>query len=222
MHMNPDRAPAFAPATKRMMSGIYAFALGLALVAAAPVMAAPGDAPALAPGQLPPRPQSQSQPQTLPQAQPQQAQPRTQPQQAQPQAGQAPAQGQALQRVQKTEILNQAAYERLRNNSGISLQWLWTDTRGQLMARDDRDVVSLEGGQINGEGSLEISGDVVSISADRFIFRGTILILNAPDKGRRCERKGDFEFRATGKRKYWRLQQMEACGGLTDYVDIYY
>lgn len=222
MHMNPDRAPAFAPAKKRMMSGIYAFALGVAMAAAAPVMAAPGDAPALAPGQLPPRPQSQSQPQTLPQAQPQQAQPRTQPQQAQPQAGQTPAQGQALQRVQKTEIRDQAAYERLRNNSGVSLQWLWTDTRGHLTARDDRDVVSLEGGQINGEGSLEISGDVVSISADRFIFRGTILILNAPDKGRRCERKGDFEFRATGKRKYWRLQQMEACGGLTDYVDIYY
>ena len=49
-----------------------------------------------------------------------------------------------------------------------------------------------------------------------------ILILDAPDKGRRCERNGDFEFRATGKRKYWRLQQMEACGGLTDYVDVYY
>lgn len=229
MHMNPDRAPAFAPAKKRLMSGIYAVALGLAFVATSPVMAAPGDAPALAPGQLPPRPQSQVQPSSQPQSQSPalparqpQTQPQAQPQQAQPPAGQAAAPGQSLQRVQKTEIRDQAAYERLRNNSGVSLQWLWTDTRGHLTARDDRDVVSLEGGQINGEGSLEIQGDVVSISADRFIFRGTILILNAPDKGRRCERKGDFEFRATGKRKYWRLQQMEACGGLTDYVDIYY
>ena len=124
--------------------------------------------------------------------------------------------------MQKTEILDQAAYERLRNNSGVTLQWLWSDKRGHLTARDDRDVVSLEGGQINGDRSVELRGDVVSISADRFIFRGTILILNAPDPGRRCERTGDYEFRATGKRKYWRLQQMEACGGLTDYVDIYY
>lgn len=225
MHMNPDRAPAFAPAKKRLMSGIYAVALGLAFVAAAPAMAAPGDAPALAPGQLPPRPQSQVQPQSqspaLPPRQPQ-TQPQAQPQQAQPQAGQAAAPGQSLQRVQKTEILDQAAYERLRNNSGVTLQWLWSDKRGHLTARDDRDVVSLEGGQINGDRSVELRGDVVSISADRFIFRGTILILNAPDPGRRCERTGDYEFRATGKRKYWRLQQMEACGGLTDYVDIYY
>jgi len=223
--MNPDRAPAFAPAKKRLMSGIYAVALGLAFVAAAPAMAAPGDAPALAPGQLPPRPQSQVQPQSqspaLPPRQPQ-TQPQAQPQQAQPQAGQAAAPGQSLQRVQKTEILDQAAYERLRNNSGVTLQWLWSDKRGHLTARDDRDVVSLEGGQINGDRSVELRGDVVSISADRFIFRGTILILNAPDPGRRCERTGDYEFRATGKRKYWRLQQMEACGGLTDYVDIYY
>lgn len=229
MHMNPDRAPAFAPAKKRLMSGIYAVALGLAFVAAAPAMAAPGDAPALAPGQLPPRPQSQVQPQSQPQSQSPalpprqpQTQPQAQPQQAQPQAGQAAAPGKPLQRVQKTEILDQAAYERLRNNSGVTLQWLWSDKRGHLTARDDRDVVSLEGGQINGDRSVELRGDVVSISADRFIFRGTILILNAPDPGRRCERTGDYEFRATGKRKYWRLQQMEACGGLTDYVDIYY
>ena len=61
-----------------------------------------------------------------------------------------------------------------------------------------------------------------SIGSDRFVLRGTILILDAPDKGRRCERTGDYEFRATGKRKYWRMQKMEACGGLTDYVDVYY
>ena len=29
-------------------------------------------------------------------------------------------------------------------------------------------------------------------------------------------------FRVTQNRKYWRLQQMEVCDGLTDYVDIYF
>nr|WP_156525712.1 EAL domain-containing protein [Achromobacter ruhlandii] len=138
------------------------------------------------------------------------------PAQAQPQV-QAPAGAQ-----QKTEIKSQAAYERLLHNSGISVQWLWTDERGKLNAVDDNDVVRLEGGHANENGSVTIKGQVLSISADRFTFRGTILIVDAPDKGRRCERTGDYEFRATGKRKYWRLQQMEACGGLTDYVDIYY
>ncbi len=124
--------------------------------------------------------------------------------------------------IVRTEIKDRAAYNRLLSNSGISLQWLWTDARGQVDAVNDNGVLRLTGGHSTSEGELEIDGEVVSISADRFIFRGTILILDAPDLGRRCERHGDFEFRATGKRKYWRLQQMEACDGLTDYVDIYY
>ncbi|ADP17144.1 hypothetical protein AXYL_03824 [Achromobacter xylosoxidans A8] len=134
----------------------------------------------------------------------------------------APAAGAPSGSAQKTDIQNQAAYERLMNNSGITLQWLWSAQRGKLTATDENDLVRLEGTQANHEGTLKIKGDVVSIASDRFIFRGTILILDAPDKGRRCERNGEFEFRATGKRKYWRLQQMEACGGLTDYVDVYY
>ncbi|CAB3714322.1 Uncharacterised protein [Achromobacter insolitus] len=134
----------------------------------------------------------------------------------------APAAAAASGSVQKTDIQNQAAYERLMNNSGITLQWLWSAQRGHLTATDENDVVRIEGTQANHEGTLKIKGDIVSIASDRFLFRGTILILDAPDKGRRCERNGEFEFRATGKRKYWRLQQMEACGGLTDYVDVYY
>ncbi|MNX57884.1 hypothetical protein D3C86_887090 [compost metagenome] len=108
------------------------------------------------------------------------------------------------------------------NNSGVSVQWLWSADRGHLNAKDVNDVVRIDGTQANFEGTLKINGEIVSIDKDRFTFRGTILILDAPDKGRRCERTGDYEFRATGKRKYWRLQQMESCDRLTDYVDIFY
>jgi len=124
--------------------------------------------------------------------------------------------------VQKTIIQNQAAYERLMNNSGITVQWLWHADRGHLQATDIGDVVRLEGTQSNYEGTLKMKGEVVAISTDRFRFRGTILIVDAPDKGRNCERTGDFDFRISGKRKYWRLQQMEFCGTLTDYVDVYF
>ncbi|CAM4354438.1 hypothetical protein BOTU111921_25140 [Bordetella tumbae] len=139
-----------------------------------------------------------------------------------PAATAAAASATALAPVQKTEIRDQTAYERLMHNSGVTLQWLWSDERGHLVATDKNDVVSIAGTQENAEGALDITGDIVSIDKDRFLFRGTILIVDAPDQGRRCERTGDFEFKATGKRRYWRLQQMQTCDHLTDYVDIYY
>lgn len=188
-------------------------AFGLALAVASPIIAAQntGAVRAHGPAQqnAAPLPQSSAAPQ----------------QNAAPgQQNAAPAQqnGAALAPVAKTEIRNQAAYERLLNNSGVSVQWLWSAQRGHLTAKDENDVVRIDGTQANFEGTLKIKGEIVSIDSDRFVFRGTILILDAPDKGRRCERTGDYEFRATGKRKYWRMQQMESCGRLTDYVDIYY
>jgi len=216
MHKNQDRAPALAG--KKWIAGLLALGLGLALATATSATLA---------GDLPPRggpaaqPQGQTQMQT--QQQPAQNDGRLPPRGSAQTQNPAPAQAQPqAQGGQKTEIKDQAAYERLLHNSGVSVQWLWTDARGKLKAVDENDVVRLEGGHATDKGSVSINGQVLSISADRFTFRGTILILDAPDKGRRCERTGDYEFRATGKRKYWRLQQMEACGGLTDYVDIYY
>lgn len=205
-------------------SGNLLLALGLAFAASAPAFAAQDPGAAI----LPPRANSGNQAPAPQQAPAQQAPAQRAPVQQAP-AQQAPAQqapaqqaGGALAPVQKTQINDQAAYERLLNNSGVTLQWLWSAQRGKMNAIDDNDVVRLEGTQANHEGTLKVKGEVVSIGRDSFVLRGTILILDAPDKGRRCERTGDYEFKATGKRKYWRLQQMEACGGLTDYVDIYY
>ena len=205
-------------------SGNLLLALGLAFAASAPAFAAQDPGAAI----LPPRANSGNQAPAPQQAPAQQAPAQRAPVQQAP-AQQAPAQqapaqqaGGALAPVQKTQINDQAAYERLLNNSGVTLQWLWSAKRGKMNAIDDNDVVRLEGTQANHEGTLKVKGEVVSIGRDSFVLRGTILILDAPDKGRRCERTGDYEFKATGKRKYWRMQQMEACGGLTDYVDIYY
>jgi len=63
---------------------------------------------------------------------------------------------------------------------------------------------------------------VLSIDSTSFTFRGQISILDTPDRGRNCLRDGTYEFRVTQRRRYWRLQQMEVCDGLTDYVDIYF
>lgn len=204
MQNTPDRDTNTAPHSTQgtrstRLSRILPLAFGLALATASPMQAAHAETiRAHGPAQ---------------QAAPQQAAP----QQAAPQAGST-----GLAPVTKTEIKSQTAYERLLNNSGVSVQWLWSAERGHLNAKDVNDVVRIDGTQANFEGTLKINGEIVSIDKDRFTFRGTILILDAPDKGRRCERTGDYEFRATGKRKYWRLQQMESCDRLTDYVDIFY
>lgn len=204
-------------------SGNLLLALGLAF-ASAPTFAQQDPGAAI----LPPRANSGNQAPAPQQAPAQRAPAQQAPVQRAP-AQQAPAQqapvqqtGGSLAPVQKTQINDQAAYERLLNNSGVTLQWLWSAKRGKMNAIDDNDVVRLEGTQANHEGTLKVKGEVVSIGRDSFVLRGTILILDAPDKGRRCERTGDYEFKATGKRKYWRLQQMESCDRLTDYVDIFY
>jgi hypothetical protein len=123
-----------------------------------------------------------------------------------------------------TQVNDPAALARLRHNSGITLQWIGFETpqRGHVTVTERDGLVHLRGSQAGGGGRLEIDGDVLSVDPRSFAFRVRIAIVDTPDPGRECIRDGEFEFRVTGTRRYWRLQQMEACDGLTDYVDIYF
>ena len=125
---------------------------------------------------------------------------------------------------ERTIVSDPAALARLRRNAGITLQWISWDYRGRVRVSEAAGLVHLSGSQHarSGVGRLELDGDVVSIGASSFTFRGHIAIVDTPDPGRACMRDGDFEFRITGRRRYWRLQEMEQCDGLTDYVDIYF
>jgi hypothetical protein len=126
--------------------------------------------------------------------------------------------------AQRTIVGDPAALARLRRNGGISLQWISWDYRGRVRVSENAGRVHLSGSQTarGGPGRLTLDGDVVEIGPRGFTFRGRIAIADTPDPGRDCLREGTFEFRITGARRYWRLQEMEVCDGLTDYVDIYF
>ncbi len=127
---------------------------------------------------------------------------------------------------ERTIVEDPAALQRLRRNSGITLQWISFESprRGHVRVTDRDGMVHLNGRQASADGNerVELDGDLLRIGRDRFTLAGNITITNAPDQGRVCVREGEFEFRVTQNRRYWRLQQMTVCDGLTDYVDIYF
>lgn len=126
--------------------------------------------------------------------------------------------------VTRTRVDDQAALEKLRGNSGLTLQWIDWNQRGTVDVSQRGPVVHLKGSQIakDGKGRLELEGDVLSITSDHFIFVGRIAITDTPDPGRRCVKDGAMEFAITQGRKYWRMREFEWCDQLTDYIDIYF
>ena len=124
----------------------------------------------------------------------------------------------------RTVVDDAAALRRLRRNSGITLQWIdfGRVPRGHVRVTDRGGLVHLSGSQRGNGGEVTLEGDVVSIGPSSFRLAGNITIRDTPDRGRVCVREGEFEFRVTQNRRYWRLQQMTVCDGLTDYVDIYF
>ena len=138
----------------------------------------------------------------------------------------APAPHAAAPLPDPTRILDHDTAHRLRNNSGITLQWIGWDERGQVeVGEDERGVWRLSGIQRAGDGApgrVAVRGVVTEIGSDYFLLDGTVRIENAPDPGRLCERDKLWRFAVTQDRKYWRLREFEWCDYLTDYVDIYF
>jgi hypothetical protein len=107
----------------------------------------------------------------------------------------------------------------------LSLQWISWEKFGTAVVTNKLGVYGLEGEQRGPGGDyLKIAGMIVSIDAREFKFEGTITTrVSHINNGQPCERQGDFTFKVTGKRKYWRLQEMDnPCDEATDYVDIYF
>lgn len=122
-----------------------------------------------------------------------------------------------------TRILDRDTAYKLRNNSGITLQWIGWDERGRVQVAEDVDGVwRLSGSQRGAGGMVSVQGIVSEIGNDYFLLDGRIVIEDVPDAGRRCDRDTAWRFAVTQNRKYWRLREFEWCDYLTDYIDIYF
>ena len=124
-----------------------------------------------------------------------------------------------------TRVLDAAAMQRLRRSTGMTLQWLSWDYRGPVRATMRGRTLWLEGRQLargGGSGAVTLSGWVREVGARHFILMGTVTITDTPDVGRNCVRNGEMRFQVTQNRRYWRMQRMSECDGLTDYVDVYF
>jgi hypothetical protein len=125
-----------------------------------------------------------------------------------------------------TEIRDWEAFDRIVNNSGMTLQWIDYDDapRGTVEAIFQNRILMLSGEQraADGMGYVSFSGTISRVDKAEFLFNGTIIIHGSPDAERRCEKAGEWRFAITENRKYWRLRDFEWCDDLTDYIDIYF
>ena len=114
----------------------------------------------------------------------------------------------------------------LQGRHSLTLQWLSFNNGAPGIAfinKADSGWYSIKGEQQNKEGYLKIEGKIKMITPEELIFDGRIVHnLATINNGELCEKNGIQTFLSTRNRKYWRLQNMEGCAGLTDYVDIYF
>ncbi|MBK8464677.1 MAG: hypothetical protein IPL32_02495 [Chloracidobacterium sp.] len=131
-----------------------------------------------------------------------------------------------------TTVNDKAAAQKLLGKHRLSLQWISWDYFGAATVTNKKCSSGVKGcyrinGEQKGRGNsdyLKINGAISSIDSKQFRFNGTIETrISHINGGSPCVRSGEFTFKITGKRKYWRLAEMDnPCDPVTDYVDIYF
>ena len=109
----------------------------------------------------------------------------------------------------------------------FTIQWISFDAKpGTVMIKSiGNGSYTIEGEQRNKANNdyVTIKGTIQSLER-QLLFDGKIVSrISSINNGQPCELKGPAIFRASGKRKYWRLQQMLNCDNeTTDYIDIFF
>jgi hypothetical protein len=126
----------------------------------------------------------------------------------------------------RTEVRSAAGRALLVGRHKFQLHWIswdkWKDF-ADMNVVDRNGTLTIKARQAKGKDYVEIEGIVTSVDERQFTFQGKIVTrVSYKNNGEPCERDGDMTFKITGKRKYWRLQEMQSpCDETTDYVDIF-
>ena len=127
---------------------------------------------------------------------------------------------------EKTIVNNANAKTMLLGKHKVSLQWISWDYFGTANITNKNGIIYLKGEQKQRKGTdyVRIDGVITEINAKDFKFDGTIITqISHINNGEPCTRTGEMTFRITGKRKYWRMQEIDnPCDNAADYVDIYF
>ena len=127
---------------------------------------------------------------------------------------------------EKTVVKDVKARNMLLGKHLLSLQWISWDYFGSATVTNKHSVYYLKGRQKQRGGTdfVEVDGVITEINAKNFKFDGKITMqISHINGGKPCVREGEMTFAVAGKRKYWRLQEMDnPCDTATDYVDIYF
>ena len=118
---------------------------------------------------------------------------------------------------------------KLPGRHALTLQWISWDYPGSVMITAGEDgwykITGLQVDRKNSSNYLKINGRIRPLNNRELEFDGIIESkVETINAGEPCIRKGKKLYKATGTRKYWRLQDMINCEGgmVTDYVDIYF
>jgi len=109
----------------------------------------------------------------------------------------------------------------------FTLQWISWEKPGlvqvEFLAENKYQVKGEQKGAENGD-FASIDGVLTFVGEQTFQFDGELVSrVSFLNGGETCVKKGPLHFRATGTRKYWRLQEKDNCeeGDAVDYFDSY-
>lgn len=132
----------------------------------------------------------------------------------------------AQQKEERTVVNDARARQMLLGKHKLSLQWVSWDYFGTAVVTNRSGRLYLKGEQRQRGGSdfVRIDGVITEINARDFKFDGIVTTrVSHINGGEPCTREGEMTFKITGRRRYWRLAEMDnPCDPVTDYVDIFF